>query len=458
LARSLIPLITGQTIFENNIQIPFRRASGGFNTTVRLEGVFATTSDGLCGSGVQITTKSDSSVGCLESVVNEGVDNSGWTALSRSNGKAQILENLPKNKATILGVGWRLHTFQVSSGSFNLLPSIFTIPEDVVFVQLQQSSVESFAVAGVPIFVKCDRAEWIERTCGIPTTVHKVERGIDGLFPINPCVDTDLLIAAVCHDSKTAFCQFTVKLDERTLLQYENGSGVFEIHDNGSITGGLLPGISRQIVGPRGPVQVYKDWTGLIQEVGFIKEAAKLIVKAEVDKEKVTLSLKFGDLWIPFSAEKYYADPEGFFTRLGIAKPEDGYCPEIVNFTEDGNVEVATDRIDLEIVKSGINVENTIDLPKELVLEQEFVLVIQNEVNIGVIVGGVLGGVVVIVGVVVGIVIWRRRRVKLDEEVEESTDVIEEPDKVVHVRDRVIIDLQKAIEERRKVVADTLVL
>jgi hypothetical protein len=365
----VIPLIMNQTIFESNIQIPFRRASVGvFNTTVGLNGIFATTADGLCGSGVSITTGSATSVACLENCVNNGTDTAGWTAIFQSVGKSPV---------TISGVDWRLHTFQVPAGKIDLLPSIFTMPEDSVFLQLPGSAIQPFAAVGLAIFVRCYRAQRIELTCGIPSTAHLVERGEDGLFQVHPCVNTDLLITAVCNDSEAAFCQFTMTLEKRTLLKYDSAGGVFEINNNNTtpLPGALLPGISRQIVGPRGPVQAYKSWNGSIKQVAVIKNAANLTVKAKVmNGVKVELSLMFGDLSVPFSAEKYYNDPEQFYTALGIAKPWDGYHAEIVNFTDSADVETATSAINLEVLEGWMDFELTTDLPKELVVGQEFVL------------------------------------------------------------------------------------
>jgi hypothetical protein len=407
--RVVIPLITGLTIFESNIHIPFRRAAGGFNTTVRLENVFATTGDGLCGSGVNITTRSEASVACLETVVNNETDSEGWTAILPSAGISTAAITIP-------GIGWRLYVFEVPAGSIDLLPSIFTIPENVTFLQLPGSAVQPFAMAGLPVFVRCNRAERIEKICGIPSTTHQVERGANGLFALNACVDTDLLITAVCNNSASAFCQFTVKLDERTLLEYGSPAGVFEVSDNTSSPGALLPGISRQVIGRRGPVQAYKSWSGPIVQAAVIKNPANLTVTAIVYREKVTLSLTFGNLSVPFSAEKYYDDPEGFFIALGIGKPADGYHPEIVNFTDNADVVVSSGAIDLDVAEGGINVERTTDLPQELVTGQEFVLQEQNDEpteepkpnqkRCGV--GAIVGIVVAVIAAVVAIfvVLW----------------------------------------------------
>jgi hypothetical protein len=403
----VIPLIAGLTLFEGNAHIPFRRASGGFNTTVCLDKVFATTADGLCGSGVSITTESSGSVACLESVVNNGTDLSGWTGFSYSSGWTRI------TGSTIQGAGWRLQIFDVPAGQVNLLPSIFTMSDEAVFLQLPGSAVQPFAAGGFPISVRCDRAQWIEKTCGNPSSSSQVERGADGLFSVNPCVDTDLLIAALCNDSEPAFCQFTVELNELTLLEYGSTAGVCEVGENASTPGALLPGISRQVVGPRGPVQAYKSWHGSIDRAGVLKNPAKLTVNAKVSRGKVVLSLMFGDLSVPFSAEKYYADPEGFFRALGIAKPADGYSPEIANFMDNADVEAATSAIDLGVLKGGVNIELTTDLPKELITGQEFVLDEQTAeptveptaepagLSGGAIAGIVIGGIAVVVGIII---------------------------------------------------------
>jgi hypothetical protein len=407
--RVVIPLISGMTIVGNSVHIPFRRESGGFNTTVRLSGVFATSADGLCGSGVRITMRSAATVACLETVVNNEPDDAGWTAIHQSDGKAPLAE-VSTVGVTIPGIGWRLHTFQVPAGTVDVLPSVFTFPEDAAFLHLHGSSVQPFAAVGLVVFVRSDRPLRIEQTCGIPSVTHQVERGDNGLFTIDPCRDTDLLIAAICNDSRAAFCEFTVTLDERTLLKYGCADGVFEVNDNSSTAEALLPGVSRQVIGPRGPVQVYKSWSGLIEQVGVIKDPAKLIVTAKLEGGTVTLSLMFGNLSVPFSPEKYYADPEGFFAALGIAKPEEGYSPETANFTDDGNVEASTCAIDLKVLKNGIDVERTTDLPKELITGQEFVVEEEQGVNLGAIVGGVLGGLGVIAGVLVGIKCFRGRK------------------------------------------------
>jgi hypothetical protein len=278
--------------------------------------------------------------------------------------------------------------------------------------------VQPFFEAEVPIFVRCDRAQWVERVCGNPVTRFLVERGKDGLFAIDPCGDTDLQIGSICEDAETAFCQFTMKLDGPTLLEYDSSAGVFEVGDNGTNPEALLPGVSRQLVGPRGPVRVYKSWNGSINQAAFIEAPARLTVTAKMGETNVVLSLMFGNLSVPFSAGKCYTDPDRFFTALGIAKPADGYAPEIVNFTDNADVEAATSAIDLDVLNNGLDIEQTTDLPKELVTEQEFILedgdsgYVEKDVNIAAIIGGAVAGVVVIVGVVVVIVVSKRRKIR----------------------------------------------
>jgi hypothetical protein len=209
---------TSRTIFERNIHIPFRSVSGGFTTTVRLDDVFRTTPNGLCGMGFNITWPVAQYRGCLEPVMNNELHATGWKLLSQVGRKIQLANVSTINISTTSGVSLRLHSFDRLAGESVFRPSIFTIPNNTEFVKLEQFMVQPFATAGLPIFVKCDRAQWIKRTCGIPSTTHLVERGTDGNFEVNPCVNTDLVITAVCNNPKTAFCQLKKDKDEPTEL------------------------------------------------------------------------------------------------------------------------------------------------------------------------------------------------------------------------------------------------
>jgi hypothetical protein len=149
-----IPLVAEKTKFgDGTVRFPFQPTSGGFHGTVTLEQVFASPKHRLCGSKTEVAmTPLVGSVGCLKSIVgSEDRADEGWVAFSGGRSHAVTAAG---EAVQITGDGWPVDLFPADGETVVLLPSISMIPEEQVFLHIPRKSVEDFATAVRPIFVK----------------------------------------------------------------------------------------------------------------------------------------------------------------------------------------------------------------------------------------------------------------------------------------------------------------
>jgi hypothetical protein len=406
-----IPLVDEITKFNLTIRFPFRPATDGYSGTVTLERVFALPKDGLCGSKSEVSlTSPGGSVACLRSIVgSEDREDEGWVALSAGTSRAVTAAG---EASQITGDGWRLDLFPANGESLVLLPSIYTIPEAQVFLHLPRKSVEEFAKRGLPIFVNCSRADRMEGTCVADDVSTLVERSENGHFEVFPCRDSDFIISPFCEGLDGVFCQMEVTIPKRTVVQYGNASGIFEVGNR--TEGALLPGVSRQVVGPRGPVRIYKTWPGVLEFGETLEDPGKLTITAKLEENRTIVHLAFCDVPIPFSAELYYNDTDRFFRAAAVQLPDSGYGygPDTVTFTDFGELVVNRSLLDLDALEKGVDVSLLIDIPPALVTEQELIIEGAN-LSLYEIIGIAAGGVAflaIIVVLVVCLVLKRRKQ------------------------------------------------
>jgi uncharacterized protein YkwD len=131
----------------------------------------------------------------------------------------------------------------------------------------------------------------------------------------------------------------------------------------------------------------------------------------KLEDERTNVRLAFGGVPIPFSAELYYNDPNRFFRAAAVQLPDSGYGygPDTVSFTTSGELEVNRTLLDLDAIAKGLDLSLLIDIPAELVTEQELVIE-ESGLSVGAIIGIVVGSVafVAIIGVVIAIVVLKR--------------------------------------------------
>jgi hypothetical protein len=131
--------------------------------------------------------------------------------------------------------------------------------------------------------------------------------------------------------------------------------------------------------------------------------------------------LEFGGVSIPFSAQKYYEDPDGFFFALGVQKPEGGYSPDVVTFTQDGDVVVAFAFFNLLMIERGaVELESAVDVPRTFVSDTGMrIIKPQEETDVWWLVGITGIGVGCLIAVVLLVVAVRTvfaRRMSRDDE------------------------------------------
>jgi hypothetical protein len=110
---------------------------------------------------------------------------------------------------------------------------------------------------------------------------------------------------------------------------------------------------------------VHKTWKGPIVHAAVLHPGNLTIMIDEIE-DSYEISMKLGEIEIPFSVEKYYNDPDGFYGDLGIVRPAEGYSADIVNFTRDGDLVVASGYLKVEDLLSGA--DRHVDLPDGWVL------------------------------------------------------------------------------------------
>jgi hypothetical protein len=158
--------------------------------------------------------------------------------------------------------------------------------------------------------------------------------------------------------------------------------------------------------------RLYTPWDGPLA-LTAITAPDVLTVTVSQAGGTVTLALALRELEIPFSARKYYDDPDGFFAVVGVERPAGGYRSDIVNFTGRGDVEIAQEAFDQKVLEAGPAIGKCVNLPPEFVSCQRVVVEGTPEaemVNVGVTVGAAVEGVAGVPAVAIGIVLCKRRR------------------------------------------------
>ena len=395
----MIPLVVDETLIDDTINIPFRIKDVNTNKyQATLRDVFGSTTDGLCGDGIQLD-QAVGRIGCLESLVDDST-NKGWTILTDSG----VLQSDSHSKTLEDGTGkWRLHVADVPAQStVKIVPSVVTFPAKVSSFYIDRTVLEAFVGETAPkLRIDCQHCDTLRLTSS-GNAVKELERGNDGLFSFIPDGVGDAVVVAVCESSKAAFCEFTETfVDEGlTLLKYQTAEGVKEL-DHSELAGKLLEGISRQVITNRTSAKLIKSWEGSIEKVRITKPDMLTFVVDKKTRGISKISAELGDVAIPLSAEKYYEDPDTFFTSLGVVKPAGGFTGDIVKFQGDGSVWVSNDAFSSATLESGAaNVTYFLDVPESYVTGQQYKVI--KGLSGGAIAGIVIAVLVVCAGIAVG--------------------------------------------------------
>ena len=395
----MIPLVVNETLINNTINIPFRIKDGNTNKyQATLRDVFGSTTDGLCGDGIQLS-QAVGRIACLESLVDDSTSK-GWTILTDSG----VLQSDSHSKTLEDGAGkWKLHVVDVPAQSrVKIVPSVVKFPPKVSSFYLDRTVMEAFVgQTAQKLVIDCQECDTMRLTSS-GNAVKELQRGKDGLFSFIPDGVGDAVVVAVCESSKAAFCEFTETLVEEglTLLKYQTAEGVKEL-DHSALTGKLLEGISRQLITNRTSAKLIKSWEGAIEKVRITKPDKLTFVVDKKTKGVSKISAALGDVAIPLSAEKYYDDPDTFFTSLGVVKPAGGFTGDIVKFQSDGSVWVSNDAFSSATLESGAaNVTYFLDVPESYVTGQQYKVV--KGLSGGAIAGIVIAVLVICAGIAVG--------------------------------------------------------
>jgi hypothetical protein len=357
--------------------VPFRRDPGPWSGTIQVLGVFKSTPDATCQTGVEMPGPGNRlNIGCLEPVANNETMNEAWVELpAPPKGTVRLLAAAvpPDPGDAVAERSFKLHIYKtMKKTEDDVYPSFYKIPAGVVFAALEDEEIEPFSQNTAPMTVECPHADFVQWVCGqlSPQLSGKLDPIKDepGNFTGVPgCRGSGLQFISSCRETDKAFCEFKLTVSELSLLRYRSNAGVIEVQPkSGKAT--FLSGVSRQILPRMNDVaRVYKSWDGPI-EIEPISTPGTLKITATTGEDGIEISLELDDLPIPFSASKYFKDPDGFFTALQIRPGEKGFAPDVAIFTDSATVLIGPKSYNEAAFKEGIPVAKVLDLPPNFVL------------------------------------------------------------------------------------------
>jgi len=312
------------------------------------------TQSAFCGESAKISGFSapELEFGCVETRNPTATFIPEWTLRSPVSTQYTIVDG---------GDEWRLHIIKISENSkisekskksngdeltLHLARKYWEFPINATTLAFTEDVIKDFAETSdeedaIKIHcTKCDQLFFLhdEGMGGYAT------KESNSIFSLKPSAVETITFVGECVDASKAFC--SVKQDYSSyglaLIEYPSSDGITEAAYLG--VGSLMQGgFKRQIIYDRQNVKYYKQWIGTPTIIASNLQKSDLTFKTNDNNDgTLTICAYFGDLQVPFNINLFNQDPEGFFTKLGIPRPQtesqDGYNSNVLNMTDDGTV------------------------------------------------------------------------------------------------------------------------